>query len=194
MVAQARTYPIGGRGSLDTDAMWTCQVCGQRFVSRNMPHSCQVVGLERFFEAAAPGLRELFDRFVAAAGESGDVTVNATKSRVALQVRGRFAGIDRPRKRYLLANFVLTRAIESPRFTRVEYVPPYYYVHRLRLAEPADVDAELSGWLAEAYQVGAQRHLGDPHWQRQRQPPGWVHLPREVADAIARGADPSKVR
>ena len=174
--------------------LWTCPVCGQRFVARNMPHSCQVVGLDAFFEGAAPELREVFDRFVAAARESGELTVNATTSRVTLQVRGRFAGIDRPRKRYLVANFVLTRPLDSPRLTRVEYVPPYYYVHRLRLSQPGDVDAELSRWLAEAYQVGAQRHVDDPDWHKQRLPPDWVHLPREVADAIARGADPSKVR
>jgi hypothetical protein len=160
--------------------LWTCPACGQRFVSRNMPHSCQVVGLERFFEGAAVELRELFDVFVAAARESGPVTVNATKSRIALQVRGRFAGIDRPRKGYLLANFVLTRPVESARLTRVEFVPPYYYVHRLRLAEPADVDGELKGWLAEAYQFGAQRHLDDPDWLRERQPPDWVHVPGEL--------------
>jgi hypothetical protein len=78
------------------DPLWTCPACGQTFVSRNMPHSCQVVGLERFFDGVAPELRELFERYVAAARLNGDVTVNATKSRVALQVRGRFAGIERP--------------------------------------------------------------------------------------------------
>ena len=150
--------------------LWTCPVCGQRFVTRNMPHSCQVVGLDAFFDGATPGLRELFELYLAAARENGPVTVNATKSRIALQVRMRFAGIVRPRKRHLLANFVLTRPVESPRLAGVEHVPPYYHVHRLRLAEPADVDAELSGWLAEAYQVGAQRHLSDPEWPRERSP------------------------
>lgn len=174
--------------------LWRCPVCGQRFVARNMPHSCDVVALDRFFEAAAPELRELFDVFVAAAREHGAVTVNATKSRVALQARGRFAGIQRPRKRHLLASFLLTRPIESPRLTRVEYVPPYYYVHWLRLRRPGDIDAELRHWLAEAYQVGAQRHVRDPDWPKLRRPPSWVHVPREVADAIARGADPSTVR
>jgi hypothetical protein len=159
--------------------LWTCPVCGQRFVTRNMPHSCEVVALDRFFEAAAPELRELFDRFVDAARESGPVTVNATKSRIALQVRMRFAGILRPRKRYLLANFVLTRPVDSPRLARVEYVPPYYYVHRLQLHEPADIDAELRGWLAEAYEVGAQRHVTDPGWLRERRPPDWVHVPAD---------------
>ena len=158
------------------DPLWRCPVCGQTFVSRNMPHSCQVVGLERFFDGVAPELRELFDRYVAAARGNGDVTVNATKSRIAIQVRGRFAGIERPRKRYLVATFVLTRPIDSPRFTRVEYVPPYYFVHRLRLARAEDIDAELRGWLAEAYEVGAQRHVTDPGWHKQRSPPDWVHV------------------
>jgi hypothetical protein len=150
--------------------LWTCPVCGQSFVTRNMPHSCQVVELERFFEGATPGLRELFELYVAAARENGPVTVNATKSRIALQVRMRFAGILRPRRRYLLATFVLTRPVESPRLARVEHIPPYYYVHQLRLAEPDDIDAELRGWLAEAYAIGAQRHLDDPDWVRQRRP------------------------
>ncbi len=165
------------------DALWVCPACGQTFVSRNMPHSCQVVGLEAFFERAAPELRELFERFVAAVRENGDVVVNATKSRVALQARMRFAGIERPRKRYLVATFVLTRPVESARLTRVEYVSPYYYVHRLRLAAPSDIDDELRGWLAEAYEVGTQRHLSDSGWVRERRPPDWVHVPREAAAA-----------
>ena len=155
--------------------LWRCPVCGQRFVSRNMPHSCHVVPLEQFFDGAAPELRELFEQFVAAVG--ADVTVNVTKSRIALQARMRFAGIQRPRRRYLLANFVLTRPVESERLARVEFVPPYYYVHKLRLSGPADVDGELRGWLAEAYQVGEQRHVRDPAWPREREPPDWVHVP-----------------
>ena len=119
-----------------------------------MPHSCQVVELDEFFAGSAPGLRELFELYLAAARESGPVTVNATKSRISLQVRMRFAAVQRPRRRFLPAHFVLTRPIESPRLA-VEYLPPYYYVHRLRLTGPADVDAELAGWLAEAYEVGA---------------------------------------
>ena len=130
-----------------------------------------MVELDEFF--AGSGLRELFERYVAAARENGPVTVNATKSRVSLQVRMRFAAVQRPRKRYLPAHFVLTRPIESPRLS-VEFLPPYYYVHKLRLAQSADVDDELRGWLAEAYQVGEQRHVTDAAWRRERTPPDWV--------------------
>ena len=132
--------------------MWTCPVCGQTFVTRNMPHSCQVVGLDEFF--AGSELRERFELFLAAARENGPVTVNATKSRITLQVRMRFAAVQRPRKRYLPAHFVLTRPIESPRLS-VEFLPPYYYVHKLRLE---DVDDELRGWLRERHPPDWVRH------------------------------------
>jgi hypothetical protein len=180
--------PVVGK---TTTGLWRCPVCGQRFVTRNMPHSCEVIALDQFFATAKPELRSLFDQFVSAARASGPVIVNTTRSRVALQVRGRFAGIERPRKDHLAANFLLTTPIRSARLGRVEYVPPYYYVHRLRLAHPSDIDVELERWLAQAYQVGAQRHVTDANWPKLRRPPSWVHLPREVAEAITRGEDPS---
>ena len=89
----------------------------------------------------------------------------------------RFGGVEKPRRDHLLANFVLTRAIPSERLRRVEHVPPYYYVHRLRLSRPEEVDAEVSGWFAEAYQIGEQRHVKDKRWERELLPPPWVHLP-----------------
>ena len=103
-----------------------------------MPHSCQVVPLDEHF-AQAPHLRAVFDAYLAAAELNGPVTVNATKSRVSLQARMRFAGIERPRKRHLVATFVLVRAIESDRL-KVEFIPPRYYVHRLVLRTPPDVE------------------------------------------------------
>jgi Domain of unknown function (DUF5655) len=115
-----------------------------------------VVGLDDHF-AQAPHLRPVFDAYVAAAGEG--VTVNATKSRISIQTRMRFAAVMRPRRDHLLVHFVLTRPLESPRFERVEHTPPRYYVHRLKLRRPEDVDDELRGWLAEARGIGDQRHL-----------------------------------
>jgi len=45
---------------------------------------------------------------------------------------------------------------------------PTYYVHRLKLRSPEDVDDELRGWLAEAREVGDQRHVTDPEWKKVR--------------------------
>jgi hypothetical protein len=148
-------------------ALWRCPVCGQTFVSPNMPHSCQVVPLAAHFEGR-PELLAVYERLLAAVSAHGPVTENVTKSRITFQTRMRFGGIDRPRKDHLVANFVLTRPIDSDRL-RVEHIPPYYYVHRVRLYRPEDVDDELVGWLDEARHVGDQRHL-EPDWPKVREP------------------------
>ena len=136
-----------------------------------------MIELDDHFVEAEPIVRATFDALLADVERSGPVTVNATKSRISFQVRMRFGGVEKPRRDHLLANFVLTRAIRSERLRRVEHVPPYYYVHRLRLSRPEEVDAEVSGWFAEAYQVGEQRHVNDKRWERQLVPPPWVHVP-----------------
>jgi uncharacterized protein DUF5655 len=144
--------------------LWRCPVCGQTFVTRNMPHSCQVVPLDAHFHGRDE-LRAVFEAFLAAAEENGPVTVNATKSRITLQARMRFAAVE-PRQRHLNAHVVLHRPLQSPRFTTVEHLAPSYYVHRFRLQRQEHVDAEVRGWLAEAYLSGsrppADRPAPDP--------------------------------
>ena len=169
--------------------MWRCPTCGQTFVSRNLPHSCQVVALDEHFAGSEPGVREVFDALVAAVEENGPVTVNATKSRVSFQVRMRFAGIERPRRDHLVATFVLTRPLDSARLKRVEHIPPYYYVHRIALRSSEEIDGELRAWLAEAYQVGEQRHLTDPGWPRVSSPGGAAGGAAERHDLAHDGHD-----
>jgi hypothetical protein len=154
--------------------LWRCPRCGQTFVSPNLAHSCAVVELGEHFAASTPAVRAAFDALVEAARECGPVTVNATRSRIALQARGRFAAVDKPRRKHLTGHLVLTRAVRSPAITRVEFLAPYYYLHRFRLAGPRDVGEALRTLLAEAYGVGDQRHLSDPSWPRERTPPAWV--------------------
>jgi hypothetical protein len=124
-----------------------------------MPHSCLVVPLDRHFEGRE-ALRPVFDELVAAAEANGPVTVNATKSRITLQARMRFAAVETRRTR-LKAHVVLGRRRESPRFTRIEHLPPAYYVHHFELARPDDVDDEVREWLREAY-FRRSREPADP--------------------------------
>ena len=148
--------------------MWTCPACGQTFVSPNLPHSCAVVALDDHFAGSAPDVRAAFDALLAAAREHGPVTVNVTKSRISLQARMRFAAVDAPRRDHLTGHLVLTRALPGPAVTRIEFLAPYYHLHRFRLAGPGDVGEDLRALLAEAYGVGEQRHLTDPEWPVQR--------------------------
>src|ERR1700750_2600440 len=139
--------------------MWTCPACGQTFVSPNLPHSCAGVALDDHFAGSAPAVREAFDALLAAARECGPVTVNATKSRISLQARMRFAAVDAPRRAPLTGHLVLPRARPGPAVTRIESLAPYYHLHRFRLAGPQDIGDDLRPLLAEAYRVGGPRPL-----------------------------------
>jgi hypothetical protein len=144
--------------------LWKCPTCGQTFVSPNVPHSCQLRPLAAHFDGR-PELLAIYERLLGALRERGPVVENVTKSRISFQTRMRFAGIERPRRDHLVATFVLTRPVASERLWRVEPLAPYYYVHRVRLYRPEDVDGELMAWMDEARQVGDQRHL-EPGWKR----------------------------
>lgn len=64
-----------------------------------------------------------------------------------------FAGIH-PQKRALLLNLRTERPIDSPRVVKCEQVSKNRYHNEIRLTSPADVDAELTRWLREAYKLG----------------------------------------
>jgi hypothetical protein len=142
----------------DLPPLWTCPRCGQRYAGRNMWHSCEVVPLETHL-AGKPRAAELFAAFRAAVEEHGPVTVISTKSRFGFMRRVRFAGVVRAKRDSLRIGFWLKRNVESPRFLRVQHLAGDDWIYELELRAESDLDAELRGWLAEAFRVGDQEHL-----------------------------------
>jgi hypothetical protein len=144
--------------------LWVCPQCGRSFANFKQTHTCAALGeLDRHFEGTAPGVRATFDRVLAVVADLGPVSVLPEKTRIALHVRMSFAAFM-PRTRWLDGHLVLARRIDSARFRRIEKYSPRNIVHAFRLTSLAEVDAEFSGWVAEAYRVGEQRHL-DPGGQ-----------------------------
>ncbi|MGZ4627040.1 MAG: DUF5655 domain-containing protein [Kineosporiaceae bacterium] len=141
--------------------LWECARCGRAFANRNQSHACGRFDLGPLFARSDPVVRETFDAVVRAARRHGPLTVVPEKTRVALQVRMSFAALT-PRRHWLDGHVVLARAVPHPRFRTIQTISPRNHVHVFRLRTPADVDAEVETWLAEAYEVGAQRHLGQP--------------------------------
>jgi hypothetical protein len=138
-------------------ALWECPSCGRTFANRHQTHTCAPLGdVDRHFAGCDPAVRAAYDRLVAAV--PGEFAVLAEKSRIALHARMSFAAVA-PRRHWLDGHLVLARRIDSPRFRRVETYSPRNVLHAFRLTGPDEVDAELAGWLAEAYEVGLQRHL-----------------------------------
>jgi hypothetical protein len=138
--------------------LWTCPRCGNAFVNRNQWHSCRRHDLAAPFAGKPPEIRALFDRFREMVEACGAVRLQPYRDHVAFMVEVRFAGAT-PRTRWLDIGFWLTRRVDSPRFHRIETLYPGAHVHRLRVTQPAQLDAELAGWVREAYAVGCREHL-----------------------------------
>ena len=104
----------------------------------------------------AVALYHAFARTVRGLGPG--VRATSVKTGISFMVRVRFAGAIVQRKG-LRIGFWLKREIESPRFAKVEFIPPNNWIYHLKVRAPEDLDRELLAWLSEAYRVGRQDHL-----------------------------------
>ena len=138
--------------------LWTCPECGHRFVTRNMWHSCSNYPLEHHFEGSSPIVRQTFDRFVNVIESVGPVAVIPQKTRIAIQVKVRFAGCV-VRKRWLLANLWLTRRVDHPTLRRTTEFGPESFGHQFRLDSPDDIDQSFQDLVRESYRVGLREHI-----------------------------------
>jgi len=123
-----------------------------------MWHSCGKFSLQDLFAHSEPRVRKIFRKFSRLVRSCGRSRMIPQKSRVAFQVRMRFAGAT-PRKSCLICHFILPRRIEDRRFHKVETFGPRCHGHYLRIDSERDLDGDVAGWLKQAYEVGQQKQL-----------------------------------
>lgn len=138
--------------------LWRCPECGERFVTKNLWHSCGHFSLEQLFARSEPHVLQLFKSFERMVRKCGPVRTIPQKTRAAFQMRMRFAACYR-RKSYLICTLVLPRVVNNPRVVKIEHYSPGCILHYLHLRSKTDLDRELQLWLRESYQVGAQTEL-----------------------------------
>jgi hypothetical protein len=147
-----------GTAALAKKPLWECPACGQRFVTRNMSHSCGHHTIDEHFRGKDPRGRQLFDALVAAVESIGTIHVYAQKTRIVFQTRGRFVAVT-PRKHHLAGHLWLKRARPHPLVHRIESLLDRDFVHNFRLASAVEIDASFRDLLREAYAVGSQERL-----------------------------------
>lgn len=139
-------------------AMWRCPSCGRLFASKGQVHTCRRLGsIEPHFERATDEVRATFERFVAVVERLGPVEILAQKTRIAFHARMSFAVIV-PRQRWLNGHLVLAERVEDPHFLRITTYSASNHVVEFRLTCPQDIDPTMEHWIAQAYEVGLQRH------------------------------------
>ena len=106
------------------------------------------------FTGKSPAVREIYDRLMKALRKFGSVIEEPKKTSIHLVHGSALAGVS-TRKEALWLNIRLDHKIASERINKVEQVSAKRFHNELKLTSPDEVDAELVGWLKEAY------HLGD---------------------------------
>ncbi|HEX8692348.1 MAG TPA: DUF5655 domain-containing protein [Longimicrobium sp.] len=108
---------------------------------------------------ASETVRQTYGRLLIALRGFGEVAEDAKKTSIHLAPGPEgpaFAGVH-PRKSALLLNVRSAAAIDGPRIRKTEQVSRNRFHNELLLATPDDVDAELVGWLRDAYQLAAAK-------------------------------------
>jgi hypothetical protein len=126
-----------------------------------MSHGCGEYSVDGFFEGKPARVRALYDALVAFSGELGPFEQVPTRTRVAFMVRVRFAALNRVRKDGIVCHVWLKRRIDSPRFTKVEFVGRAEWIHHFVLRSEEELDDELRGWMRDLRrrQAGASRRV-----------------------------------
>ena len=111
--------------------------------------------VEQYFDGAAAALAIYKEAERMAAG-LGPYEVRVGKSQISFRRRRGFAYLWRPGIYVrspvpLVLSLALPRNLGSPRFKQVVHPSAGVWMHHLEVADAAELDAEVSGWLQEAY-------------------------------------------
>lgn len=136
--------------------MWTCPLCGQRFVNKNQSHSCGDKTLSDFLEGKTEYSLSLFWYFTQQYQELGKVTIHPTKSMIAFAAKTRIAYITRLGRDFVDVVFPFSKAYsDNLCFHKIAQVPgSQQYNHHFRLCRTEDINKEVQRFMKLAYDEG----------------------------------------
>jgi uncharacterized protein DUF5655 len=106
--------------------------------------------VRKHFAGSDPAVRATYDRILAAARRFGPFQEEPKKTSIHLARKTAFAGVA-TRKNALILTLKSAKDLKSPRVSKHEQASANRWHLEVRLDDPAQVDAEIEGWLKAAY-------------------------------------------
>jgi hypothetical protein len=106
--------------------------------------------LSQHFEGRDPVVKSIYDRILSGSRKFGPVIEESKKTSIHLVNKSAFAGVV-TRKNTLILNIKSAAPIKDKRFARSEQVSAGRFHQEVKLTSTDEVDAQLLGWLKEAY-------------------------------------------
>jgi hypothetical protein len=142
---------------MSAEAMWECPRCERRFGQANRPHVCApAMAIDAYFVDAEPVDRDIYEAVAEALIECGPVEIEAVSVGIFFKRSRTFVEL-RPRKRGMACSMILPHAVSSDRVTRRIQVGTRGAANFVTLHSADDVDEQLRGWLAMAYDAATAR-------------------------------------
>jgi hypothetical protein len=107
--------------------------------------------IEEYFSTGHPREREVFDAVMARLADVGPVHVEPVSVGIFLKRDGARVAQLRPMTKWVALSFSVGRTIRSARIARKPIGHGDKVFHVVNLAVAAEVDDDVAGWLAEAY-------------------------------------------
>jgi hypothetical protein len=102
--------------------------------------------------SASPVARALYEELLRAVARFGAFEIEVKKSSIHLVRSSAFVGVH-PRKQHLLLTIKAAAPIPSGRIIKTEQVSTNRWHLDVKVSIAGDFDAELMGWLREAYEI-----------------------------------------
>ena len=106
------------------------------------------------FEGKDPVIRRIYDQLLRVLKQLGPVHEEPKKTSIHLVNATALAGVA-TRKTCLILTIKSDHKLSSPRVHKTEQVSRNRFHNEIRLSSPEDLDAELVGWLRQAYALSA---------------------------------------
>jgi hypothetical protein len=130
---------------------WICPDCKRQFARNKQSHECApAMTLAEYFSTGPPMEKPIFDVVLSHLETLGAVHVEPVSVGVFFKRPRKFAEL-RPMTRWIALSFSLNRPVDHRCISRKPMPYSGRYHHVVNLRSPDDFDAEIKGWLAEAY-------------------------------------------
>jgi len=140
-------------------AGWECHHCKQ-WIERGEAHDCWTTTEAALTRDLTEDLREAWERLRETAAGFGQQRIYASGHAIMFARKTCYFFV-RPRKRFLEVCVFLGRTIEACQVRRVDRVSKSKLVHIIRIAHRDEVEAPVTDWLREAYEVSDVLSKGD---------------------------------
>ena len=128
-----------------------CYHCKQQ-IEVGEPHDCWTTTEAALTQDLSEDLQEAWERLRETAAELGEQRIYASHSSIMFSRKSCYFFV-RPKKSFLEVCIFLGRAVKAPQIRRVDRTSKTKLAHFIQVRHRDEVEAPLTDWLQEAYQV-----------------------------------------